>query len=174
MSHTCRIPIIAALAASSLSAQLRPVALTRESVATREIGAVFISMASCCEGMTADLRGPIDSVRRVLLSRAQENGSAFRMIGVSLDWRPEDGWNYLKQFGEFNEVAVGNNWYGMLPEVLMFTDGNVEPVVPQIVIYERMVTRGETRPTFGPRTILKRLRGRDEIVAWLRDGSRLR
>jgi hypothetical protein len=62
----------------------------------------------------------------------------------------------------------------MLPEVLMFTDGNVEPVVPQIVIYERMVTRGETRPTFGPRTILKRLRGRDEIVAWLRDGSRLR
>jgi hypothetical protein len=173
MNRAFRITIVAAFAATSLSAQVRPVAFTREAVATREIGAVFISMASCCDSVTADLRGPIDSVRRVLLSRAQENGSAFRMIGVSLDWRPEDGWNYLKQFGEFNEVAVGSNWYGMLPEVLMFTDGNVEPVVPQIVIYERMVSRGDPRPTFGPRKIMKRLEGRDEIVSWLRDGAQL-
>lgn len=174
MKHVFRIAIVAAVAATSLSAQVRPVSFTRESVETREIGAVFIGMAACCDAVSASLRGPIDSLRRVLLTRAQESGSAFRMIGVSLDWRPEDGWNYLKQFGEFNEVAVGSNWYGMLPEVLMFTDGGVEPFVPQVVIYERTVTRGGTRPTFGPRTILKRLGGHDEIVAWLREGARLR
>src|ERR1035438_305841 len=134
MKHALRITMIAAFAASSLPAQVRPVAFTREPVATREIGAVFISMASCCEDVSSELRGPIDSVRRVLHSRAQESGAAFRMIGVSLDWRAEDGWNYLKQFGEFDEVAVGSNWFGMLPEVLMFTDGSVEPVVPQLVI----------------------------------------
>ena len=95
------------------------------------------------------------------------------MIGVSLDWKTEDGWNYLKQFGEFDEIGVGSNWFGMLPEVLMFTTREVDPVVPQLVIYERMVNRGEPQPTFGPRTILKQLHGSPEISAWVRGGARL-
>jgi hypothetical protein len=95
------------------------------------------------------------------------------MIGVSMDWEPEIGWSYLRQVGAFDEVAVGSNWFGLHPEVLMFSGAAVEPSIPQIVIYERTVASGGARPTFGPRRILRALRGRDEIVAWLNAGAPL-
>jgi hypothetical protein len=173
MIRELRIAALVAFAATSLSAQFRPAAVASAPQPTREIGAVFIGMASCCESETASLLGPMDSVRQLLRSRALRDGKIFRMIGVSLDWSPDVGWNYLKQFGEFDEIGVGSNWYGTLSEVLMFTDNQVDPVVPQIVIYERTVTRDGPRPTFGARTILKQLCGHDEITKWLRDGSRL-
>ena len=57
----------------------------------REVAAVFISMADCCDALTRDLRGPVDSVRSILRTRALRANESFRMIGVSLDWEPEVG-----------------------------------------------------------------------------------
>ncbi len=139
----------------------------------REVAAVFISMADCCDALTRDLRGPVDSVRSILRSRALRANESFRMIGVSLDWEPEVGWNYLRQFGAFDEIAVGSNWFGLHPEILMFAGANVEPSIPQIVIYERTVAFEGAKPSFGPRRILRSLRGRDQIVAWLNTGAPL-
>lgn len=139
----------------------------------REVAAVFISMADCCDALTRDLRGPVDSVRSILRTRALRANESFRMIGVSLDWEPEVGWNYLRQFGAFDEIAVGSNWFGLHPEVLMFSGAGVEAAVPQIVIFERTVAHGDARPTFGPRRILRSLRGRDQMVAWLNAGAPL-
>jgi hypothetical protein len=139
----------------------------------REVAAVFISMADCCDALTRDLRGTVDSVRSILRTRALRANESFRMIGVSLDWEPEVGWNYLRQFGAFDEVAVGSNWFGLHPEVLMFSGAGVEPSIPQIVIYERTVGGGDSKPVFGPRRILRSLRGRDQMVAWLNAGAPL-
>jgi hypothetical protein len=172
MTRSLRIAAAFVCLASPLTAQSRPSLFSSAPRPTREIGAVFIGMASCCESLTESLREPIDSVRHVLQRRALREGADFRMIGVSLDWRPEDGWNYLKHFGEFDEIGLGNNWFSTLPEVLMFTDGKVDPVVPQLVIYERTVDFGGTRPKFGPRTIVSRLEGRPAIMAWLQGDGR--
>lgn len=139
----------------------------------REVAAVFIGMADCCDVLTRDLRGPVDSVRSILRTRALRANENFRMIGVSLDWEPEVGWNYLRQFGQFDEVAVGSNWFGLHPEILMFSGAGVDAAMPQIVIYERTVALGDGKPTFGPRRILRSLRGRDQMVAWLNAGAPL-
>jgi hypothetical protein len=139
----------------------------------REVAAVFISMADCCDALTRDLRGTVDSVRSILKTRALRANENFRMIGVSLDWEPEVGWNYLRQFGAFDEVAVGSNWFGLHPEVLMFSGASIEATIPQIVIYERTVSVADAKPTFGPRRILRSLRGRDQMVAWLNAGAPL-
>ena len=139
----------------------------------REVAAVFISMADCCDALTRDLRGPIDSVRTLLRTRAARAQESFRMVGVSLDWEPEVGWNYLRQFGAFDEIAVGSNWFGLQPEILMFSGANVEASIPQLVIYERTIAFDQSKPTFGPRRILRSMRGRDGIVAWLNAGAPL-
>lgn len=148
----------------------RPVSLNAP---VREVAAVFISMADCCDALTRDLRGPVDSIRSILRTRALRANENFRMIGVSLDWEPEVGWNYLRQFGAFDEIAVGSNWFGLHPEILMFSGAAVDASIPQIVIYERTVTVGGAKPTFGPRRILRSLRGRDQMVAWLNAGAPL-
>ena len=159
---------------SSIAAQAQSRAqLVLSTAPVREVAAVFISMADCCDALTRDLRGPVDSVRSILRRRAMRANEEFRMVGVSLDWEPEAGWNYLRQFGAFDEVAVGSNWFGLHPEILMFSGAAIEPSIPQIVIYERTVTLGGARPSFGPRRILRALRGRDEIVAWLNAGAPL-
>jgi hypothetical protein len=70
-------------------------------------------------------------------------------------------------------VGLGSNWYGLQPEILMFSGGGVPPVVPQLVVFERQVTTGAGTPSFGPRKVLRTLRGRDQIVAWVRAGAPL-
>lgn len=163
---------LALAATTALQAQSRS-SVIPSTAPVREVAAVFIGMADCCDGLTQKLRGPVDSVRTLLRSRAMRANEAFRMIGVSLDWQPEVGWNYLRQFGEFDEVGVGSNWFGLQPEILLFSGAGVDAVVPQIVIYERNVTFSEAKPSFGPRRILRTLRGRSEIVGWLSAGAPL-
>ena len=165
--------LLVLLAAPALQAQVRATPVTY-TAPVREVSAVFISMADCCDALTRDLRAPIDSVRSVLRLRALRAGEVFRMVGVSLDWDPKVGWKYLSEFGEFDEVGLGSNWFGLQPEILMFSGAkSVEPSIPQLVIIERTVTMDSGLPTFGPRRVLRALHGKDQILAWVRAGSPL-
>ena len=166
-----RVVVSLALLMSTVGMAQTPARFVSSTAPVREVVAVFISMADCCDALTKDLRGPVDSVRSILTRRALRANEAFRMVGVSLDWAPEVGWNYLRQFGDFDEVAVGSNWFGLHPEMLIFSGAQVEPSIPQIVIYEHTVALGDAKPAFGPRRILRSLRGRDQIVAWLNAGA---
>lgn len=171
MSKLRLFGILAMVAFTPLDAQSR-LASTNPGTTVREVSAVFIGMADCCDALTRELRGPIDSVRSILQLRALRANEVFRLIGVSLDWSPKVGWDYLSQFGEFDEVGLGSNWYGLQPEILMFSGNGVKPVVPQLVLYERSVTTGQ-EITFGPRRILRTLQGHDQIAAWVREGAPL-
>src|SRR5262245_51911645 len=94
--------VVALVAVTPLHAQSRFVSAP-SGTTVREVSAVFISMADCCDALTKDLRGPIDSLRSMMQLRALKAQEVFRMIGVSLDWSPKVGYDYLKQFGEFDE-----------------------------------------------------------------------
>jgi len=168
-----RLLVLSAFVAFSQSNAQSRLATASPGITVREVSAVFISMADCCDALTPSLRGPIDSVRSIMQLRALRANEVFRLIGVSLDWNPKVGWDYLRQFGEFDEMGLGSNWYGLQPEILMFSGGGVQPVVPQLVVFERQVTTGAGTPTFGPRKLLRTLRGRDQIVAWVREGAPL-
>ena len=172
--RSSRILLALTFAATTALPAQSTMATTVSGSTVREISAVFISMADCCDALTKDLRSAIDSVRSILSLRALRSQTVFRMVGVSLDWSPKVGWEYLSQFGEFDEVGLGSNWFGLQPEILMFsgTGTGVEPVIPQLVIYERAVTVN-ARPSFGARRVLRTLRGHDQIVAWVREGAPL-
>jgi hypothetical protein len=172
MSRKRLLALSALVAFSPLDAQSR-LTSAAPGITVREVSVVFISMADCCDALTPALRGPIDTLRSTMQLRALRANEVFRLIGVSLDWSPKVGWDYLRQFGEFDELGLGSNWYGLQPEILMFSGGGVQPVVPQLVVFEREVTTGAGAPSFGPRKILRTLRGQDQIVAWVRAGAPL-
>jgi len=136
---------------------------------TREIVAVFTTMASCCQTLVPSLKGPLDSMRMMLAAEAARRGAEFKIVGVSLDWEPEVGWEHLKQFGRFDEVAVGGNWWNMPAEILMFSDTSRNaPTVPQVLVYEHTVTSHESALVFGPRRTLVRV---NDIGKWVRAGA---
>ena len=169
-----RFTAILALAcvASSASAQATQPAVPR-SETRREIVAVFIGMNICCYPVSDSLREPLALVRRQLADQAMRQGAQFRMVGVALDWSPEEGWEYLRSLGRFDEVSVGSNWRNGQAEMLMWRDSTARPAVPQLVVYEHDVGTSTGAMTFGPRRTIRTL-GAAEIGPWARAGAPLR
>jgi hypothetical protein len=136
---------------------------------TREIVAVFTTMADCCETLVANLRGPLDSMRMYLAAEAARRGAQFKIVGVSLDWEPEIGWEHLKKYGRFDEVTVGGNWRNMSSEMLIFQDSSSSAsTFPQVLVYEHTIAERETGLTFSPRRTLARI---TDIPTWVRAGA---
>lgn len=173
MIHRRLLSMLLFVVASTTQAQFSPPP-PAGSAPVREVSAVFIGMADCCDALTKSLQAPIDSARTLLRLRALRAGEVFRMVGVSLDWDPKVGWEYLKQFGDFDEVGLGSNWFGLQPEILMFSGATAVPAtVPQLVLIERTVNLDSGRPVFGARRVLRTLQGMQEITAWVRSGAPL-
>jgi hypothetical protein len=135
----------------------------------REIVAVFTTMAGCCETLVPMLKPSLDSMRMFLAAEAARRGATFKIVGVSLDWEPEIGWEHLKKYGRFDEVTVGGNWMNMSAEMLIFQDTSSHASVhPQVLVYEHTITWNNDRVVFGPRRTLARI---VEIPQWVRAGA---
>ena len=141
---------------------------------TREIVAVFVGATSCCRALTPSLRPQLESLRLLLAARAREEGAEFRMVGVSIDWDAQAGWDYLRPLGHFDEVSVGSNWRNLQSETLIWRDRTAEPVVPQLVVYRHQIESDREAMSFSPRERLKVLKGVPEITEWVRAGATIR
>ena len=102
------------------------------------------------------------------------SGQQFRAIGVALDWSPSMGLSYLSQFGAFDELNVGHNWFGLGAQGLIWADTTGRPAIPQLLVYRQRVEMTGSRAAFGPRTVLRQLVGADSIVTWARSGAVLK
>ena len=96
---------------------------------------------------------------------AKESGYHFSTVGVSDDWSVSRGLKILEEFGPFDEVIVGRNWFNTGVERYI-TDFGAQAAVPQVAILlqERQV---DTTPwTYGESRELIRLVGRGPMDAW--------
>jgi hypothetical protein len=104
-----------------------------------------------------------------LAAEAARRGAEFKIVGVSLDWEPEIGWEHLKKYGRFDEVTVGGNWRNISSETLIFQDSSSNAAAfPQVLVYEHTVTSTDNKLTFEPRRILTRVH---DIPRWVRAGA---
>jgi hypothetical protein len=130
-----------------------------------EIVAVFIT-GPCCDALIEYLAPALATMRTRLAERARAEGVGFRIVGVSTDWSPEEGWERLKKYGKFDEVVVGSNWQNLAIENLIWRDSITTPSVPQVVIYRHNVAVGKTKIGIEPPVVLERLKGWMEIRNW--------
>lgn len=120
-----------------------------------------------------------------LAEAAARNGHKFTAIGVSIDWIPAVGADYLlrgvapgrvdQEFGPWSEIHVGRNWLNaVLVEEIWGTDPDSLNVpwaaVPQIIVYSRTVASG-TALVFGEKRLLLRVAGRRGFEQWLQEGD---
>jgi len=139
----------------------------------REIVVQFIGMTGCGHSRDSEVVAAVRRMKPVLARQADSLGVSLSVVGVALDWSVEDGVAYLRTLGPFDEIAVGNNWVNSAAVASIWRAPSVHPDVPQIVIYQRTVTRQQRTIAFGPDQELARFIGTKSIIDWVAHGAPL-
>lgn len=148
-----------------------------------EVLLVFISTSGCIGNKAERLDDAIRGAKVALNERIEAQGQAFFTIGSAPQWSVEEGLDYLirgltpgfddKDFGPWDEVQAGRNWLNSSAVDYIWRGVRGRPAVPQIVVIERSVTRGEGGIQIGEDRLLARAIGGDGIVEWFDEGMPL-
>lgn len=114
----------------------RPTYLTNE----KEIAFIFYGSSYCPAATDASLPDIIQTLIAETREQAHIAGYGFTTIGISNEVNVEDGLAYLKNMGDFDEIALGN---GVANRALQFyawgsLDDPLSGATPQIILTKRL------------------------------------
>lgn len=142
----------------------------------RELAMIYFSQSGCRACNIETLPAAVESVKQGLARRAEVTNHALVVMGVSLDWDPERGYEHLRRFGRFDEVSAGRSWINSSAMRYVWQDLPGTSGTPQIVIVERTfqpaTQLGEPPRIVGERVVLRKL-GYVEIETWAKQGAPL-
>jgi hypothetical protein len=145
---------------------------------SKELVAIVLTIESCGYCSLPETKRTIGKTIDKLSVKADSLDIGLLTIGVSLDWVIEDGFNHLKDISSFDEVIIGNNWYNSGGLKYIFDEMPGTPMVPQIVLTERIYDantdssgkiNGRISGVKDERVIVRQL-GVKQIEDWLNDG----
>lgn len=98
-------------------------------------------------------------------ARAAESGAVLRTAGVGVSQRPEDGFAFLEEFGDFHEVTTGRAWGNLAVRHYIFQELPGPASVPQVIEVERMIIREANGfPVVSGESVRRRVIGIEELV----------
>ena len=109
----------------------------------REIVVVFASASWCVANEEDGFREAVSSVLASVRDRKVASEESIILHGLALDWLPRDGFQYLEDYGPFDEISAGRNWYNTTVAEVIWSTPGIRPTVPQILVLERRVRRTE-------------------------------
>ncbi|MBB4635002.1 hypothetical protein [Longimicrobium terrae] len=164
--------VAAALAPISAESARRVYQPSTSLASGEEIILVFIGASFCNAQKRAGFPTVVETAKVRLQAHANASGLRFRAIGVALDWRTADGLAFLARFGEFDEVMSGGNWTSDAATKYIWRDIPGDADVPQMLVLRRTVQTDQAI-RIGEDQVVKRLRGVNDIEAWVASGAAL-
>jgi hypothetical protein len=155
---------------SSLVRRYRP---SYELRSGKEVVLVFLGASFCGAHRRPGFPQLVEDAKQRVQGQALASDRQFRTHAVSLDWKPDDALEFLRGFGEFDEMSLGGNWVSDGAVRYVWRDMPGEPVVPQIIVVERHIEVAKTSTEVKNERVLKRVMGTDEIEKWVRAGAPL-
>lgn len=125
---------------------------------------VFLVSATCAgsrnipDGYVHDLQSAIQGVTA--------DSVTVRVVGVAVDDSWEEGVEFLRGLGEFDEVLAGRSWLGTGAKHFIHRDLPGPAVIPQVVVIRRAVRRPVEVTEVGADRVLIRKVGLDEMLRW--------
>jgi len=112
-------------------------------------------------------------VHRLLANRAAREHRRFIAVGVDIDWSPEVGFDFLKQFGPFDEILTGDNWAntGAIEYLWRLpADPTAPSGTPEIVVFERHLAWDSAgrNLVLSENRLLLRKAGLNQIEPWVK------
>jgi hypothetical protein len=94
-------------------------------------------------------------------------------VGISLDTDVETGFEFLLQFGNFNEISVGGSVTNLAALRYIWQDSIPIASIPQLVIVERTSMSSDGKLSVITENVVGRLVGMNAIAAWYDEQARL-
>jgi hypothetical protein len=138
---------------------------------TEQVRMILIGSSACGAHRNEILRAAVETAKQSLAERYTGEGQQFVSAGVAIDWRVEDGIDFLAAFGEFDEIIVGGNWLNSGAIRYIWRDFPGESAVPQVVVVKRSVTVSSATISVGEEELLARLAGAEQITKWVDLGA---
>ena len=139
----------------------------------REV-AVFLGSNECyaCRiaGVGDRVRFMLDSLRRDAAVRQVP----FSALGIAVDGAPLDGVKWLQQYGRFEEVAVGGNWYNTAVLRFVWSNPQTTAGIPQIIVLRQNVVVDKEHIRVGADSVVRRWLGARAIAPGIRVRGELR
>jgi hypothetical protein len=136
-----------------------------------EIVAVFLTAEFCIGSRQPHMPATIERMKMLLAERSAQAGEGLSIVGVSLDWRTQEGVDHLAKFGAFDEIVVGRNWFGTGAIHFVWRDLAGQPTTPQILLLRRQITVEERGVSATAERQVRRIVGADAIKEWVDSGA---
>tara|TARA_R100000027_G_scaffold7185_1_gene5497 strand:- start:192 stop:626 length:435 start_codon:yes stop_codon:yes gene_type:complete len=117
----------------------------------------------------------VKQIKSRLEKKADSLELGFMTIGISNNWVIEKGYSHLEDYGSFDEVLIGNNWFGTGTMKYIFDEFAGTPAVPSLVLTKRVYGGSNNDSTFIARGVedeqlVRRMFGIDKLREWLDQG----
>jgi hypothetical protein len=173
MRYVALATLAAVLVTSAGTGQSTSPAAARSEEAAHEVIAVYLG----AEGTDAKsgMIAAVQEMRVALARQAAATNRRFVLRGISLEPSTEGGFRHLALLGHFDEISVGENW--MNSSALRYLGTSIgrdsTSSIPQVVLLERDVVRGQTSLQVSQEREIGRFIGTAAIANWARRGAPL-
>lgn len=134
-----------------------------------ELVAVYITSSRCPASRDTALTHSLRAIRRELGRRAMAEGKRLVWMGVALDKTPEEGIDFLREYGPFDEILAGGSWLNLGSLEFLIRGDAGELTTPQLVLVERDIVAGQTTLSVSPDRLVMRRVGASRINAFASD-----
>lgn len=140
---------------------------------TTELVSVYVGATFCGPCQTPEMKQAIRTVQLRLAEQVTGTARRYAAVGVSLDEAVDEGVTFLRGTASFDEIVVGRNWANSAVIDLIWAEPDGQPQLPQLIVFERKIREGYSRMEIGPKRIIRRLVGAEEIPRWAVEGAPL-
>lgn len=138
-----------------------------------ELLAILVTSSTCPAASDDGFHETFDRAIKKLRFDASSHGQHFATLGVAVDWDIDKGLQALGKLGQFDEIAAGRKWLNSTALRLIAPTAGGTPVIPQFIVVSRRVLQENGQVGATADSVILRLIGPDEIVAWERAGALL-
>lgn len=135
----------------------------------RELALVFIGSPTCVWSNQDFLPEALEKAKLGLAEQARSSGHSFTAVAAVKSTDFGAGIEFVRRFGQFDEVSVGRGWYNVAILRYVFEKFAANAATPQILVVEREVTGWPSRGYVGERVLLRKT-GSGPIVDWVEAG----
>lgn len=140
-----------------------------------ELVMVYLGTPTCGYCTRPEMAPMVRDAAATLRATAMEEGVHFVTVGVSANWVPGQGWRFLDDIMDFDEVVIGRSWLNSEVVALGWDHPGVDVVTPQIIVYRQSVVApsDSTRGSISREAPLVRVSGLPVIQRWVDAGCPL-
>jgi hypothetical protein len=140
----------------------------------KQIVAVYFGAKACGPCQTPTMKAAIRRMKPLVAGQARKSGASFAAMVVAVDRKLEDGLEFIKPLGAFDEYVFGSDMASSAAQRFIWSDTLASPVMPQVIVVERNVEMiPHTSIKFGPDRVLRVVAG-DSVPIWVAAGAPIR